>query len=951
MWSLGNGIHLQNRSARFYAVNAKSCKPGITSVGSREEDIRMTIRSQLRFGVSASALTLALTPTLAAAQDVSANPSDTEETEPATEELAPETPGVVITGFRASLQSAVDEKKRQEQIVESVSAEDIGKLPDNSIGESIARLPGITSQRLNGRANVIAIRGFGPDFSQTLLNGREQTSTGDNRAVEFDQYPSEIVSQVVVYKTPSAALVGQGLVGTVDIRTIRPLEYGKSVLAVGARGSYADLGKLNAGSKEFGYRVNGTYVDQFADDTLGIALSASYVDEPYQVQEFNAWGYAGGQGPNADGSLIGGSKSFVTSTGLKRFGAQATVQYRPTDHIVATLDGFYSNFKDEQFKRGVELPLAFGDFFGTRVGALGPVSPDGTVTTATFTNVEGVVRNDIFEREADLYSGGLNLTYDGENGWKAFFDFGYSRTDRNELSLESYSGTGYNRLVGTTDTIGYTATDRGARFTSQLDYSNPAFIKLTDPLGWGGNTLQAGYFNNRIVEDELKQYRVEVAREFGGNLIDAVRVGLNYTDRDKSLTPDESFVTLPVGQLEADIPAEFLLNSTQLSYLGLGPVVSYDARRLIDAGVLRLLPNAVNDVFAKAFTISEDLMTAYGQVDIRSQLGSAEVTGNVGVQAIFTDQGSTGFVFGDSGPQTISLGDDYTDVLPSLNLSLRTASDFVVRFAAAREIQRPRLDDLRVSIGFGPDTAAGNIIRGSGGNPSLRPYRANAVDLTLEKYFGGNEGYVALQLFYKDIKSYINQGRFPFDFSAFPITPGVVTAGPIGTLDAPTNTGGGDFYGAEAGFTLPFSVFSGALDGFGVTGGAGYTKTKIEDQNGERNQIPGYSKWVANGTALFEKAGFSARGSVRYRSTFLGDFTGFGGSPTRRRALEELLVDAQLGYDFTPSSALSGLSVYLQGQNLTDERFASVTDTATPLQVIDYQIYGRRFLAGFTFKF
>ena len=110
---------------------------------------------------------------------------------------------IVVTGFRASLQNAINKKKRADQIVESVSAEDIGKLPDNSIGESIARLPGVTAQRTNGRASGIAIRGFGPDFSTTLLNGREQTSTNDSRGVEFDQYPSEIVSRVDIYKTPA----------------------------------------------------------------------------------------------------------------------------------------------------------------------------------------------------------------------------------------------------------------------------------------------------------------------------------------------------------------------------------------------------------------------------------------------------------------------------------------------------------------------------------------------------------------------------------------------------------------------------------------------------------------------------------------------------------------------------------------------------------------------------
>ena len=162
-------------------------------------------------------------------------------------------------------------------------------------------------------------------------------------------------------------------------------------------------------------------------------------------------------------------------------------------------------------------------------------------------------------------------------------------------------------------------------------------------------------------------------------------------------------------------------------------------------------------------------------------------------------------------------------------------------------------------------------------------------------------------------------------------------------------TGGGDLYGAELAVTLPFDTFTEALEGFGITGGASYTKTKIEDADGNETQIPGYSKWVVNGTAYYENAGFNTRVSARYRSTFLGDFTGFGGSPVRRTALAETIIDAQIGYDFQDGSALEGLSVYLQGQNLTDQPFVSTG--AERNQVVDYQLYGRRFLAGFTYKF
>ena len=913
--------------------------------------IKFSSHARLVRSTSAAALGIALL--------VAAQPAFAQDV-PAEEEAAEGE--IIVTGFRASLESAVNEKKRSDQILESVSAEDIGKLPDDSIGESIARLPGITSQRLNGRANVIAIRGLGPDFSQTLLNGREQTSTGDNRAVEFDQYPSEVVSQVVVYKAPSASLVGQGLVGTIDVRTVRPLETGKQVLAFGAKVSYADIGALNAGSRDIGYRVNATYVDQFADDTIGIALSAAYTDEPYQLQEFNAWGYAG-NGTVASPFVIGGSKSFVTSTQLQRIGFNGTFQAALSDTIMLTADGFYSNFDDDSIKRGIELPLGFGAF-GTTFNPATATTTDTEfglfASSGTFNNVEGVIRNDVFQRKANLYSGGLNLKYEGDDGWNAFLDFGYSRTDRNELSIESYSGTGYNVGVGATDTIGFESDTTGTRFSPTLDYSNPAQIFLTDPLGWGGSRVQAGYYNDREVKDELKQYRVGIERELEG-FFSAVKFGLAYTDRDKSLSPDEFFVQPAGGATQLPIPQNLLLRSTDLSYLGLGPIVSYDPRAVIASGALILSPNTSNDIPAKAYQIAENLMTAYVQVDIESEFSGGVLTGNVGVQAINTNQKSSGIAFAAGQQVPVTLGDDFWDVLPSLNLSLRLDSDWVFRFAASRQIQRPQLDDLRSAISYGINSSTGvagpdgqllpaPFISGDGGNPLLRPYRANAVDFNIEKYFANGAGVIAAQLFYKDIVSYIDRSTVYFDYGALPIPAGPTPASTLGILTSEVNTGGGGFYGGEISMTLPFSVFTSFLDGFGATGGVGYTKTKVEDAAGDIDVIPGYSKWTANGTLYFEKGGFNARGSVRYRSQFLADFTGFGGTPTRRLARAETIVDAQIGYDFS-SGALDGLSVYLQGQNLTDAPFVSQFNVPVPEAVIDNQVYGRRFLAGFTFKF
>ena len=885
-------------------------------------------------------------PDPAGSSSTAGNPNESGSAADAVQDGTPAESEIVVTGFRRSLENAVAEKKSRDQVVESISAEDIGKLPDASIAESIARLPGLTSQRVNGRSNSISIRGFSPDFSTTLLNGREQTSTGDNRAVEYDQYPAEVINQVLVYKTANASLIGQGLSGTVDLRTIRPIEYGKRVVSVGGRGTYADIGKLNAGSKDKGYRVTGTYVDQFANDTIGVALSASYLDEPYQIQEFNAWGYAG-DGTAAVPAIIGGSKSYVTSTNLKRLGLQGTVEWKPIPQVTATLDGFFSDFNDDQIKRGIELPLGFGA--ATTIPTATTIT-NGLVTDGSFRGVEGVVRNDSFQRKAKLYSFGYNAKYEGDDGWNAMVDVSLSRTTRDETVLETYSGTGYGQGVGAQDTIGFTSSDTGTFFRPTLNYSDPSLIKLTDPLGWGGANVQAGYYNDRHIVDDLKQYRVEIEREIEGP-ISSVKFGMNYTDRNKSLTPNEALVQLANGALSQTLPTQYQLTPTTLSYLGLGPILSYDPTALLAGGVYRLVSNNNNlDVVAKGYSIQERVMTSYLQANIKQSIGAAELTGNAGVQGVFTNQKSSGNVVANGGLIPITRGADYIDFLPSLNLALRFPSDIVIRAAAARQMQRPRLDDMRVALAYGFDTAQG-ILSGSGGNPYLRPIRSNSYDVTVEKYFG-TRGYLAAQGFYKQLKSFVYSFTDTnFSYAGYPLpsnAPGSTST--IGTATVPINGEGGNIYGVELAGTLPIGEIVSALDGFGLTGGGSYTKTEIVPTPGGKSEdIPGYSRWVANGTAYFEKWGFSARGSLRYRSTFVGELSGFGANLVRRRAAGEMIIDGQLGYDIS-TGMLKGVSVYVQGQNLTNEPFTTINGTRSD-EIIDYQKYGRRFLAGATFKF
>ncbi|MGB5578888.1 MAG: TonB-dependent receptor plug domain-containing protein, partial [Woeseiaceae bacterium] len=212
---------------------------------------------------------------------------------------------IITTGIRGSIQRAIDLKQSSDSIVEAVSAEDLGRLPDTSIADAISRLPGLTSQRAEGRASAISLRGTDPGFTTALLNGREQVSTGDNRSVEFDQYPSELLSSVLVYKTPDSSLVGQGLAGTIDLRTVRPLDYGNRAFAVNIRGEMNDNDDLGAGSDEMGSRISFSYIDQFNDGKVGLAIGYARLDAPLATQGFGTyepWGAVNKSNPdwNAD---------------------------------------------------------------------------------------------------------------------------------------------------------------------------------------------------------------------------------------------------------------------------------------------------------------------------------------------------------------------------------------------------------------------------------------------------------------------------------------------------------------------------------------------------------------------------------------------------------------------------------------------------------------------------
>jgi iron complex outermembrane receptor protein len=343
---------------------------------------------------------------------------------------------------------------------------------------------------------------------------------------------------------------------------------------------------------------------------------------------------------------------------------------------------------------------------------------------------------------------------------------------------------------------------------------------------------------------------------------------------------------------------------------------------------------------------------------IDTAIGDMNLTGNVGVQFVQTDQDSQGTAASTSNPVVpvpVSASQDYSETLPSLNLSLRVTETFVTRLGLARQMARPRMDEMRagISYGYNQSNAGSDDINqspwsGEGGNPLLRPWIADAADLSFEKYFGG-EGYVSAALYYKKLKSYIYTQPELYDFTGFPVT-GPEPVLRQGFVTTPQNAEGGRIYGYELAGTVPFGLMTDVLEGFGITGSYSYTKSNIQpDPAVPERPIPGLSEDVINATLYYERFGFSARVSARHRSEFQAEVQGVGAERLLREAEGETLVDAQISYELQ-SGAMQGLTFLLQGTNLSDEPFIT-HNLGEPDQVIDHQTFGRRYLFGVSFKY
>lgn len=854
---------------------------------------------------------------------------------------------VTVTGIRGGIEAAISVKKNSDSIVEAVSAEDIGKLPDSSIAESIARLPGLSAQRVAGRASGINIRGMSPDFSTALLNGREQVSTGDNRGVEFDQYPSELLGSVLVYKTPDGALIGQGLSGTVDLQAVRPLSYPGRVIAANIRNEKSGIGTDFTGT---GTRMNFSYVDQFADKTIGVALGFARLKSKGETSRSET--YDTNNDFTYNGSTIKvnhGFKLFNDSAEQTRDGLMAVVEFKPSKDFSSVVDLYYSKFDRDVVKRGLEIQVAdswkAGGSLAWQAPSLAPgaVVTDGKLVSGTWQNVDPLSRHIWEPRKDELKSIGWNSKLKINEKWKAIADFSTSSATRKEQITEMEAGvydTVLNRPLPETVSI----SNYNQITALQYDHGNPAIVRLTDPESWGQN----GYNKIITTDDKINSFRLTAQRELEG-FFSQIDFGINGADRTKSKSAAEEILRLPAGTSSGGaLPAgtgSVALAGTAFKTISFDPAQVYPSS-------YTLVPNVNGDILKKGWNVTEKAMTLFSKATVDATLFGLPVRGNVGLQWINTDQKSTAPAIDGSNSSQFTLvtrGKKYDDILPSLNLNFDIGNQQSLRIGAAQVMARARMDQLsawqNTSIDQGKWT-------GSGGNPELDPFRANALDISYEKYFGGSKGYFSAAAFYKDLKSYIfDFTDTQYDFSKLPdlkgsgIQPGTF----IGKFSQPRNGAGGRISGVELAVSVPLNMLTPVLDGFGIV--ASYAKTSSAIKpfgDGDTRPLPGLSEQVYTLTAYYEKDGFSTRIAQRGRSDFLGEIQGFGADRETKNIKGEAIVDVQFGYEFK-AGPVKGLSLLLQVNNATKAKYEEFSGTTGLVTKSDD--YGMTTLMGATYKF
>ncbi|MBI1686041.1 TonB-dependent receptor [Caulobacter hibisci] len=883
----------------------------------------MTRQSMLL--AAASGLSLLAVSSAAWAQDAA----------PSTETQVEE---VVVTGVRKSLRDALDVKQGSDKVVEAISAKDIGVLPDVTIAESIARLPGVNATRDRGNDSQAVVRGLGARLVLGTINNREVASSEPDRNVRWEIYPSEVVSGVQVYKSQSADLIAGGVAATINISTLDPLDYKGPSLVLRAGPVFYDGGKDIPNYDTTGYRASGSFVHKINDD-LAVVFGLTTQQQKNGYGSFTGWGYndsaarppAGASDYSSDVDHDGdldatpwGAQMSVSRIDQKRTGVSGGLQWKPTDNFELKGDALYSKIKitevQDQTVWGANNwgnwntgtnNIGWNDGVYNATGASYTII-NNTVVAATlpYSSVQTVLAK--YTEDKDLFAGGLNGKWTGDT-WTIAGDVSYSKAERENtwkaVRFESYpTWTSFDWRDGRTPTIS----------TSQ------------DSLGLTQYADLAGSYDGpEHLKDELKAATLDFTHDFGPGLFKSVQFGARISDRTKDHN-SYSFAPTATG---ATVPAS-LLTAYKLSDGANTPALltgDIDKIAAIAYGANAFNVANATEELAERWSVNEKVYEGYGKLNFAAEaFGGSWLTGNAGVRVVHTETSSDGMQQQTNNAYTaVTVDNDYTDVLPSANLKFDFQEGRIVRLGLSRVIARPPLDELRASrtlANWAPWT-------GSAGNPNLKPFEAVQLDASVEYYFRP-EALAAISYYYKAVDSYIGWKQ-----SA------VTYGGQTYAVSSPTNGGSGYIQGVEFTFQTPFFFLPGPLSKFGIYSNYAYVDSDLKEFSPVNNplSLTGLAKNTATIDLWYANGPLEARLGWKYHSPMTVIY-GWSGSDLQT-------LDTEKTLDFSSSYQVNEkVGVRFQVNNLTNQELRMYRDN-DPNRIGRYDSYGRRYLVDVTLKF
>jgi len=843
---------------------------------------------------------------------------------------------VVITGQRASMREAITAKRASAEIVETISSKDIGVLPDVTIADELNRLPGINTTRDRGNDSQAAVRGLGPRLVLGLVNGREVASSEPDRNVRWEIYPSEDVSSVTVYKSQAANLIAGGVAATIDIRTLRPLDYSGPSFIARIGPLYNDGGATIPGYSPWGLRGSAEYILKLNDD-FAAAIGGSYQKQQNGYVSFQGWGYNTpytGEPPTLNGVVTNtpwGAQTEVDALTETRKSVTAAAQWKPSDHFEANFDILYSDVSidENQDQAYYGRSGSWGDWAGNNANPGDPyynapftvVNGDVVSATLPYASVSNVIAH--YTEDKKLLATGLNLAWTNDD-WKIKGDVSYSdaqRTNRwQSVETEVYPAT----------TTFNTGAGHPPSVVTSSDPANPG-------IQFAPNYIYGESDGPVYLSDQLAAGQLDFARALHGGFFTSLDFGARYSDRIKGQNYFQWY----------ECPGETTPNSTAAC-----PGISIPASMLTEFTVKGLnVPNILNGNFnqlaqyvyagyvqpAGAFLpsnywrVHEGDTEAYAKVDFASNVGAVPMTGNAGVRLVSVNTTSTGYQeLNGSGVYTPdSEGNSYTDVLPSLNLNFSLTDDTKLRFGLARVISRPPLDELRAGRSLYDSTPP---YTGTAGNPKLNPFLASQVDASYEWYFHP-EALFAVAAYYKDVDTNIGYRTDP-----------TVINNVNYLITGPFNGKGGNMEGVEFTFQTPF-YFIPHLEHFGVYSNLALAGSDIKEFSPPNNPLPmvGLANTTYDVSLWYSQFGIDARLDYKYHSPFTVIYGWDASQLTRLEA--EGVLGASISYQLTHN-----MSVRFQANNLTNQisRYYWNND---PQQLARYDNYGRSYLLDFTVKY